>query len=182
MAPSDPSLSGFENSTLSSTNQNGLYGSAKATGSAAEGFTNLWLLADMAFIPRLKNHVMQIFCRVARKSRKRCPDTALLETAYANSTDQSPLRRFLVKAFALRCPAEEFDARIVGLSQEIVFDIAVCLKRYGRTSRRLKVEDYQVPEVKRSRVRDIDVLGISRDSVVWICELIMSFFDHSLRW
>jgi hypothetical protein len=114
----------------------------------ALNLVKLWILADIALIPRLQNHIVGILCGY---SKEWCPSPKTILTVYAKTCPGSALRKLVIKAYALRSSNDEFPAITVGLHEEIIFDVAVCLKilyHLRRTGRALRVlpQDYYLSE------------------------------------
>jgi len=114
----------------------------------APNLVKLWILADIALIPRLQNHITRILCEHLNEW---CPGPKTILTVYAKTAPDSVMRKLLIKLYALRSLNSEFPATTVGLHEEIIYDVAVCLKnvyhlyRTGRTPRMLP-QDYYVSE------------------------------------
>jgi hypothetical protein len=73
---------------------------------------DMWILEDGMLIPKLKNDVMRVMCGY---SENWFPDPKNLLAAYAKTSAGSALQRFLVRAFAVRTPSNEFQAMADGL-------------------------------------------------------------------
>lgn len=107
----------------------------------------LWILADIALIPQLQNHIMRILCGY---SKEWCPGSKTLLTVYAKTGPDSQTRKLVIKSYALRSPSNEFPTT-VGLHEKIIFDVAVCLKNHLNLYRagcnaRILAQDYYVSE------------------------------------
>jgi BTB/POZ domain len=114
----------------------------------APNLVKLWILADTALIPQLQNDITRILCGY---SPGWCPAPKTILTVYAKTGPDSAMRKLVIRSYAFHSPNSEFPATTVGLYEEIVFDIAVCLKnilhlcRTGRNSR-IRPQDYYVSE------------------------------------
>ena len=109
---------------------------------------NLWILAEIAIIPRLQNQIVRALCDYPIEW---CPSPKTLLMIYERTSSGSPLRKIAIKAYVLRSPANKFQMMTTELPEAIKFDIAICLKlsldsRRDCHGTRILPREFYVPE------------------------------------
>ena len=84
----------------------------------------LWILADHLLVPALQNLAIRVLCGY----NYGFPDLETLQMAYAKTGFGSPIRRLLIKAFAIRSMLSQDWMRTDALHPHMFFDIACFLK------------------------------------------------------
>ena len=118
---------------------------------SASRIVELWILADHLLIPALQNLAIRVLCGY----NYWFPDLETLQMAYANTGLESPIRRLLIKAYAIRSKFSKDWMSTVELEGQIFFDIAFFLKSimalpdtsFNGMAHYLNVGDYLSSEV-----------------------------------
>lgn len=113
--------------------------------SRAAALIQLWILADYLLIPRLQNEVIDLYHSLSLEGENHGPSVGAgwsTHLVYESTTENSPLRRFLVLHFAIFAEPRVLEGERVKsmFPPELFVDIAVCLaglkekERYWRSS------------------------------------------------
>lgn len=99
---------------------------------ATEALVELWLLADRCLISGLQNQVLVVLDQVRERTRYRIASSSAV--IYENTSDDSPLRHYLVQVIATSATIEDMGT-MAGMPWEMLVDIIALLKA-GRGYRR----------------------------------------------
>lgn len=90
-----------------------------------EALVALWLLADRCLVSFLQNQALRALDQVREKTRYRIASSSAV--VYENTSDDSPLRRYLVRMIATSATMEDMET-MAGMPREMLVDIIALLK------------------------------------------------------
>ena len=110
----------------------------------------LWVLAEKLLVPRLQNEVMDLLGLVSKTCTT--PFEVRISYIYQNTTDNSPLRLFVVNLIAWTAPSSEYKRYPHLYQYEFLLDLATVFsaavpRRAASNKRdRFDIADYYVEE------------------------------------
>jgi hypothetical protein len=114
-----------------------------------ESLVELWVLADKLKVPKLQNAAIDSMERIRLLSGK-IPSSYILNYAYQCTTENSPLRKYVLAVCAL-VGNEQFSMFAMDFSHELLIELAYFFKEresMGVRDKQIVMEKFHVPETK----------------------------------